>query len=84
MFWWENRDAIDNKFEEVKKEFNVSLVFINIVDIFRGYHIIYTPSSETERFFLDHYGLKFKNGIIREESYMLRKEIKVFLRKNFK
>ena len=51
MFWWENRNAIDNIFEDVKKEFNVSLVFINIVDIFRVYHIIYTPSSETEIFF---------------------------------
>ena len=75
-----NKTRIDQIISEVYNDYNVQHVFINIVDIFNGYHLIYANDNETISFLENKFHTKFIGGVYREDVSMLRKEIKRFLK----
>ena len=75
-----NKTRIDQIISEVYNDYNVQHVFINIVDIFNGYHLIYANDESTISFLENKFRAKFIGGVYRENVSMLRKEIKRFLK----
>ena len=79
-FLKQNKPRIDEVCDDVQKEKKIPTIFINIIDILNGYHIIYTPYEETQTFLHDNYGFTFKDEQYKEPAIVLRKEIKKALR----
>ena len=79
-FLSQNKPRIDEVCDAVQKEKKIPTIFINIIDILNGYHIIYTPYKETQTFLHDNYGFTFKDKQYKEPAIVLRKEIKKALR----
>ncbi len=73
------KNEIDNVIFDVYKHHNVQFVFINLVDILNGYHLIYACDDKTILFLEDRLNAKFVDGVYKEDVVMLRKEIKKFL-----
>ena len=71
---------IDSILNEVKNQYGVSLIFLNIIDILMGYHIIYSPYSDTINYLEEKYQFQFNGDIFIENKIVLRKEIKQYLR----
>ena len=71
---------IDSILNEVKNQYGVSLIFLNIIDIFLGYHIIYSPYSDTINYLEEKYQFQFNGDNFIENKIVLRKEIKQYLR----
>ena len=65
--------------DDVKREYHTNYVFLNIVDIIEGYHIIYCPFSETKNI-LKRYGYSFYDDMFIEDKLVLRKDVKKELR----
>ncbi len=72
-------DNINKIINQVKNEYGISIVFINLIDILEGYHIIYAPDTNTQNF-LKEYGIVFDGKLYTEKRILLRKEIKRYLR----
>ena len=79
-FLMHNKARIDEVCDAVKEEKNIPTIFINIIDILNGYHIIYTPYEKTQNFLHDNYGLSFGEDQYKEPAIVLRKEIKKALK----
>ena len=74
-----NINSIRKIMDDVKRDYHTNFVFLNIVDIFDGYHIIYCPFSDAKNL-LKKYGYSFQNDIFFEDKLVLRKDIKKNLR----
>ena len=66
--------------DQVKEEYGISTIFINVIDILEGYHMLYTPYTETKEFLSNGYGYRFDGNICEEQRIVLRKEIKRYFR----
>ena len=77
-----HKEEINNVLDAVRVEWGVDLVFINIVDILEGSHILYTPYEKTKNYLHNKYGFIFDGDSINEKGIVLRKEIKKYLRDN--
>lgn len=75
-------EDINGVIEEVKDDYGVSTIFINIIDILDGYHLLYAPDKETEQMLTQDYGFEFNGSVCEERRIVLRKEIKRYLRDN--
>ncbi len=73
-------EDIKSIFEQVEEDYGVSTIFINIIDILDGYHILYAPNEETQQFLSQGYGFRFNGSVCEEKRFVLRKEIKRYLR----
>ena len=73
---------IDSIINDVKNQYGVTIIFINIIDILNGYHILYFSNKETQLFLNNNYNIYFSNNIYKEDSVVLRKEIKKYLLDN--
>lgn len=74
------RNNIDTIISNVYNEYKVEYVFLNIIDILNGYHLIYTPDQKCLSFLENNLDITFKNGIYKEDAIVLRKEIKKHLK----
>ena len=74
-----NINSIRKIMDDVKREYHTNYVFLNIVDIIEGYHIIYCPFSETKNI-LKRYGYSFYDDMFIEDKLVLRKDVKKELR----
>ena len=77
------KSKIDKILNDVKNDYGVSLIFLNIVDILNGYHIIYSPFVNTRKFLKNEYQIEFTGDIFFENKIVLRKEIKQYLKSIF-
>ena len=72
-------DNIKEIMNQIKYEYGISIIFINLIDILEGYHMIYAPDANTQNF-LKEYGMIFNGKLYTEKRIALRKEIKRYLR----
>lgn len=79
-FLEKNKELIDRVVEDVQKEHKVPLIFINIIDILKGYHILYTPLSNTRDYLHNNFQITFDGDTSFEDEVVLRKEVKQYLR----
>lgn len=77
------RDFINNHSEkmkdiidQVKNDYNISLVFVNVIDTLEGYHMLFAPDENMQNFLEKRLDIHFNNGIYEENKVVLRKEIK--------
>lgn len=73
-------DDIKGVIKQVEEDYGVSTVFINIIDILEGYHILYAPDKATKECLSKDYGFIFNGNVYEEKKIVLRKEIKRYLR----
>lgn len=73
-------EDINEVIDQVKEDYGVTTIFINIIDILDGYHILYAPNEKTQHFLSKGYGFKFNGNVCEEKRIVLRKEIKRYLR----
>lgn len=73
-------EEITEIIEQVKGEYGISKIFINIIDILKGYHMLFTPYNETKEFLSKGFGYNFGGNICEKQRIVLRKEIKRYLR----
>ena len=78
-----NINSIRKIMDDVKREYHTNFVFLNIVDIIEGYHIIYCPFTDTKNI-LKRYGYSFYNDMFIEDKLVLRKDVKKRLRGKLK
>lgn len=78
-FLKKNIKNIDNILADVKNQYGITIIFINIIDILNGYHILYSPYDETQLFLKNNYNICFINNKFKEDIIVLRKEIKKYL-----
>ena len=83
-FLKEHKAEINNVISNVYKDYGIQFVFINLVDILNGYHLIYACDDKTISFLEDKLNAKFVDGVYKEDIVMLRKEIKKFLELSIK
>ena len=74
------KDNIDGIIKNVYEDYKVKYVFINIIDILNGYHLIYAFDKESILFLEKMFNVKLINGIYKEDKIVLRKEIKKYLK----
>ncbi len=74
------KNNIDKIILDVYNDYKVKYVFINIIDILNGYHLIYATDKESILYLEERLNVNFINGIYRENSLVLRKEIKKYLK----
>ncbi len=65
---------------DVYDDYKVKYVFINIVDILNGYHLIYAADKDSVIYLENKFKVKFVNGVYKENLIVLRKEIKKYLK----
>lgn len=75
-----HEEEINDIINQVKQDYGVSTIFINVIDIFAGYHLLYAPYDVTRKFLSEDYGFEFEGNICEEPRIVLRKEIKRYLR----
>ncbi|MBO5138614.1 MAG: DHH family phosphoesterase [Bacilli bacterium] len=75
------RENIENILRNVQIKKNLDYVFINMIDILNGYHVILTLDLDTEKFLFERVGYRFKEHIYRENKIVQRKDIKRLLKK---
>lgn len=71
---------INSVLDSVRDEYGIPLIFMNIIDILNGYHIIYSPYSDTIEFLRDKFKREIPEDNFVEDKIVLRKEIKQYLR----
>lgn len=71
---------INSVLDAVRDEYGIPLIFMNIIDILNGYHIIYSPYSGTIEFLRDKFRREIPEDNFVEDKIVLRKEIKQYLR----
>ena len=81
-FLEEHKNKINKIVKDVYSEYKVKYVFINIIDILNGYHILYANDEGTISYLEEKFKVKFNNGIFKENIIFLRKEIKKYLKNN--
>lgn len=81
-FFYEYKNKIDEIILKVYDDYKVKYVFINIIDILNGYHLIYALDKTSIIYLEDKFNVIFTNGIYKENSIVLRKEIKKYLKSN--
>ena len=74
------KDNIDGIIKNVYEDYKVKYVFINIIDILNGYHLIYAFDKESILFLEKMFNVKLIKGIYKEDKIVLRKEIKKYLK----
>lgn len=74
------RDNIDKIILDVYNEYKVKYVFLNIIDILDVYHLIYTSDQKCISFLEENLKVTFNGGIYKENTIVLRKEIKKYLK----
>lgn len=74
------KDNIDGIIKNVYEDYKVKYIFINIIDILNGYHLIYAFDKESILFLEKMFNVKLNNGIYKEDKIVLRKEIKKYLK----
>ena len=75
-----NEKNIDEIIKNVYEDYKVKYVFINIIDILNGYHLIYAFDKESILFLEKMFNVKLIKGIYKEDKIVLRKEIKKYLK----
>ena len=78
------KNKIDDIISDVYNEYQVKYVFINIIDILNGYHLIYLYDERCIQFLENKFNEKISNGIYKEDKIVLRKEIKKYLKQKIK
>lgn len=76
----EHEEEINDIINQVKQEYGVSTIFINVIDILASYHLLYTPYEATRKLLSEDYGFQFEGSICEEPRIVLRKEIKRYMR----
>lgn len=74
------KDNIDEIIKNVSEDYNVKYIFINIIDILNGYHLIYAFDKASILYLEEKFNVNFINGIHKEDKIVLRKEIKKYLK----
>ncbi len=74
------RNNIDKIIFDVYDEYKVKYVFLNIIDILKGYHLLYTPDKKCISFLEEKLDVVFNDDIYKEDEIVLRKEIKKILK----
>ena len=74
------KDNIDGIIKNIYEDYKVKYVFINIIDILNGYHLIYAFDKESILFLEKMFNVKLIKGIYKEDKIVLRKEIKKYLK----
>lgn len=88
-FLQKHKDEIDKVIAEViedqkeKEKEGIQTVFINLVDIFEGYHLIYA-NQESTRKYLEGFGYTFEGDVYRQDAVVQRKTIKNYLKEKLK
>lgn len=70
-----NREAISKVLESVKKEKNLSYIFLNCIDILEGYNQLFSINNETEQLLEEIMNIKFENKVAKINKIVMRKEI---------
>lgn len=79
-FFDKYKNNIDEIILDVYDDYKVKYVFINIIDILNGYHLIYASDKASILYLEKMFNVNFINGIYKEDSIVLRKEIKKYLK----
>ena len=66
-FLKEHKAEINNVISNVYKDYGIQFVFINLVDILNGYHLIYACDDKTISFLEDKLNAKFVDGVYKED-----------------
>lgn len=74
------KNNIDKIILDAYNDYKVKYVFINIIDILNGYHLLYAADKESILYLEERFNVDFINGIYKENSLVLRKEIKKYLK----
>lgn len=82
-FFNKYKQNIDKIILDVFNDYKVKYVFINIVDILNGYHLIYATDKISISYLEKMLNIHFVNGIYKEDSLVLRKEIKKIISNNY-
>ena len=72
--------TIDEIIKAVYDDYKVKYIFINIIDILNGYHLIYAFDESSIVYFEEKFNVNFINGVYKEDTIVLRKEIKKYLK----
>lgn len=71
-----NKIQIDKVLADAKEEHKVPIIFMNMVDILNGYHMIYTPYKESEEYLKEFGYTSFIDGVCTKPNMLLRKQVK--------
>lgn len=74
------KDNIDEIINNVYEDYKVKYIFINIIDILNGYHLIYAFDKASILYLEEKFNVSFINGMYKEDKIVLRKEIKKYLK----
>lgn len=74
------KDNIVEIIKNVYKGYKVKYIFINIIDILNGYHLIYAFDKVSIKYLEEKFNVSFIDGIYKEDKIVLRKEIKRYLK----
>lgn len=74
------KNNINEIITEVYDNYKVKYVFVNIIDILNGYHLLYASDEVTVSYLEEKFNVTFIDGIYKEDSIVLRKEIKKYLK----
>lgn len=74
------KSNIDKIISDVFDEYKVKYVFINIIDILNGYHLIYAADEASILYLEKSFNVTFNNGVYKDNKIVLRKEIKMYLK----
>lgn len=74
------KNNIDKIILDVYADYKVKYVFINIIDILNGYHLIYAADKASILYLEEKFNVNFINGVYKENLIVLRKEIKKSLK----
>lgn len=83
-FLKDKKEKIIKIMQDVKREYELSYIFINCIDILDGFNIILALDKETEIELNKVFGYNFENGIYKLNKVVQRKEITKALRENNK
>lgn len=73
------KNNIDEIIKNVYDDYKVKFVFINMIDILNGYHLIYAFDEATILYLEEIFKIKFINGVYKKDEIVLRKEIYKYL-----
>lgn len=74
------KENINEVIKDVYEQYNVKYIFVNIVDILNGYHLIYALDEPSILYFEEKFNVKFIDGVYKEDAIVLRKQIKKLLK----
>lgn len=83
IFLDKNNMKIRELLEKIKQEKQVDYIFLNCIDIWKGYNVIFTIDTKTEELLEEILGISFVDGKAATSDIIMRKELVKLLKDKF-